>query len=469
MKRILLIPPPDVVGQQLAPDLHLGLFSLQAVGSQFGDPVDVLDLSAETRGRSFSNSGELAETILAGVDLSPYDVVGLSSICSAFHHSLVIACRIKDKAPDVSVWMGGPHASALSADILQAFRNVDAVFVGEGELTFAEVLARRARGVADLIGVAGVRTREGHYSPRRPLSDLDELPFIDSARSFLAAWYRAKPYDFPKTVPVEAARGCAGRCAFCSTSRFWGGRVRRKSDARLIAEMRRLCKATGDRCYRLIGDDFAHPRHRLLEFCRSMAQDASDLRWVCNLRMGRIRPSDLDSLWKGGCRGFLVGVESASQRTLDRIGKGVVLENELEVIRRAVAMGFLVRTSLIVGFPWETKNDLDRTFDLHCELLRCGVFSSAVFILCPLPGTRFAQDPRYRLRFDRESSGLAVDDLPLDVGATELIRKHPKLFTQFGCCEADHLKWSDVVAVSDASAQLERAYERRWRPASLPD
>ncbi len=233
--------------------------------------------------------------------------------------------------------------------------------------------------------------------------------------------------------------------------------------------MERLHNATGDRSFRLVGDDLAHPRQRLLDFCRTMAQDAPDLRWVCNLRMGRIRPSDLDCLWKGGCRGFLVGVESASQRTLDRIGKGVILEEELEVIRRAVSMGFLVRTSLIVGFPWETKEDLARTYGLHCELLRSGVFGSAVFIQCPLPGTRFAEDPRYRLRFDVESSGLVVDDLPLDDETTDLILKHPKLFSQFGCCETEHVDWSEVVAVSDASAQLERASERKWRSAALPE
>ena len=469
MKRILLIPPPNVVGQQLTPSLHLGLFSLQAVASQFGDTVDVLDLSTGTKGRSFSGSGELAEAILTGINLSQYDVVGLSSVCSAFHHSLMIAGRIKERAPDVSVWMGGPHASVLAAEILQAFGEVDAVFVGEGELTFAEVLSRRCQGVADLTGIAGVHTREGGYSPRPPLSDVDQLPFIDTARSFLAAWCTAKPYEFPKTVPLEAARGCTGRCAFCSTSRFWGGRVRRKSDGRLITEMRHIHDATGDRCFRFIGDNFGAPRQRLLEFCASMARGAGDLRWVCNLRMERIRPADLDLLWEGGCRGFLVGVESASHRTLDRIGKCVSLEGELEVIRRAVTMGFLVETSLIVGFPWETKDDLDRTYDLHCQLLRYGVFRSGIWILCPLPGTRFVEDPSYRMRFRRESSGLAGDDLPLDDWATELIRKHPELFTQFGRCEAGHLRWSDVVAVSDASAQLASAYARRWEPVSLPD
>lgn len=469
MKRILLVPAPHVVGQQLEPYLPLGLFSLQAVGAQFGDTVDVLDLSVDTEGRSFSDSRELAEVVLTHIDLSQYDVVGFSSVCSAFHHSLMIASSIKEKAPGVSVWMGGPHASALSADILQAFDDVDAVFVGESELTFSEVLARRSRGVTDLAGVAGVHTREGGYSHRLPMSDLDQLPFVDSARGFLAASSNAKPYHFPKAVPFEAARGCTGRCAFCSTRQFWGGAVRRKSDARLMTEMRRLYAATGISYFNFVGDNFAAPRQRLLEFCRSMAQDAGDLRWVCNLRMDRIRPTDLDALWTGGCRGFFVGVESASQRTLDRIGKGVVLERELEVIRRAVAMGFLVETSFIIGFPWETMHDLARTFKLHCEMLKSGVFRSAVWILCPLPGTQFADASQYRVRFDRERSGIAGDDLPLDDEATELIRKHPKLFMHFGCCEASHLTWEDVIAVSDASAQLASAYAEKWAPISLPD
>jgi anaerobic magnesium-protoporphyrin IX monomethyl ester cyclase len=462
MKRILLVPSPQVVGQEIEPFLPLGLFSLQAIGTQFGDPVDVLDPWSETRGRSFSDSRELAEAILRHVDLSQYDVVGLSSACSTLHHSLMIASRIKEKAPHVSVWMGGPHASALSEDVLQASSDVDAVFVGESEATFSEVLARRSRGVTDLTGVAGLHTREGGYSPRPPLNDLDRLPFIDNTRGFLAASRNAKPYHFDNAVPFEATRGCTGRCAFCSAYRFWGGRVRRKSEARLIAEMRRFYSAVGISYFNFIGDNFAAPRQRLLEFCRAMTEDAGAFRWVCNLRMDRIRPTDLDTLWAGGCRGFFVGVESASQRTLDRIGKGINLERELEVIRRAVEMGFLVETSFIIGFPWETKGDLDRTFDLHCQLLRCGVFRSSVWILCPLPGTRFGEDSCYQVRSDRGRSGVAGDDLPLDDAATELIKEHPRLFRHFGHCETDHLGWVDLIAVADASAHLMGAYAKKW-------
>jgi magnesium-protoporphyrin IX monomethyl ester (oxidative) cyclase len=322
--------------------------------------------------------------------------------------------------------------------------------------------------VTDLTGVAGVRTRDGGYTPRQPLRDLDQLPFIDGARGFLAALRKAEPYHFADAVPLEAARGCHGRCAFCSTRQFWGGHVRRKSDARLIGEMRQLYDATGNSYFNLMGDNFAAPRVRLLDFCRSMAQRAGDFRWVCNLRLDRIKPTDLDALWAGGCRGFFVGVESASQETLDRIGKGVPLENELEVIRRAAAMGFRVETSFIIGFPWEMKKDLDQTYDLHCELLKEGVFRSSLWILCPLPGTRFAEDPCYRVLFDREWSDIARDDLPLDDVASELIRKHPRLFRQFGYCETKQLRWVDLVAVSDASVQLTNAYAKKWDLIPLP-
>jgi radical SAM superfamily enzyme YgiQ (UPF0313 family) len=82
-----------------------------------------------------------------------------------------------------------------------------------------------------------------------------------------------------------------------------------------------------------------------------MAESASDFRWVCNLKVDRIKLPDLETLWTGGCRGFFVGVESASQETLDRVGKGVVLAEELDVIRRAIDMGFLVSFSGNVTYP----------------------------------------------------------------------------------------------------------------------
>jgi radical SAM superfamily enzyme YgiQ (UPF0313 family) len=130
--------------------------------------------------------------------------------------------------------------------------------------------------------------------------------------------------------------------------------------------------------------------------------------------------------------------------------------------------GFEVKTSLIVGFPWETAGDVDRTFRLHCELLEKGVSQSQVWLLCPLPGTDLLTE--HEPRFDRLGSRIAMDGVPLDADTREMARRHPGLFAQLGRFDAPRLAPLDVDATVATASQLTALYARtRQAPADGVD
>ncbi|MEE8636640.1 MAG: radical SAM protein [Dehalococcoidia bacterium] len=468
MNKILLIPAPCIRNRHIEAYVPYGVFSLQAAACQYGGGVDVLSNYDSLSDMSFASSRTLAEAVIGHVKLQDYDTIGLSTMCNSFHHSLNMARCIKGLAPEIAIWMGGPHVSVIPEQVLTAFQEVDAVFVGEGEATLLEILARRARGEYSLQGIAGVYTREDSYTARPAIEDLDELPYISLAQDFLPTFSSAQPYNSPKKIPLEASRGCPGRCSYCSTRLNWGKRVRRKSDTRLIFEMRQLNALTGMPQFMLIGDNFGSPRQRLLQFCRTMEREAADFVWHCAIKMDRLRLADLDVLWEGNCRGIFVGIESASQDTLDRIRKDIDLGRELQMVYRAIEMGFLVTTSFIIGFPWETPKDVHRTFRLHCGLLEHGAFGSQIWVLCPLPGTDLTKEIGSQVRFDRIVSGIAMDGIPADEETNELLLRYPAIFSQFGCFETPGVSWIDISATADAALVLSNLYADKHQEVLPP-
>jgi radical SAM superfamily enzyme YgiQ (UPF0313 family) len=453
MKKILLVPSYNFGRRKIEPYVPLGIFSLKAAAKETGVDVDIMPLGKDLLNSEFSGSGDLARRLLGQIDPGDYDVVGFSTVSNSFHHSLRIAQKVKEAAPGTAIWMGGPHASVLAKKILDAFDIVDAVFTGESESTFMEVLGRRRLGDTALGGIAGIYTRDNDYLPKEPLCDLDRLPVIepdDTYMSYLSS--RLERSGDRRMIPIEVTRGCSGRCKFCFTSMYWGHKVRRKSDMRIISEMRALHEYTGISLFNFIGDNFGGPRNALLMFCDTAMREAPGFEWYCSLKLNVLRPEDLVTLQKGGCKGFFSGVESASQKTLDMIRKGVNLERELGLIRQAVSMGFEVHAAFIIGFPWETMDDIDLTFKLSNDLLKSGVYRTVMNVLCPLPGTELTAE--YPVSFDRLSSHIAMDDVPMDDETRELVHKHPDLFIQLGHFETPHVDRNDLEATVETAIQL---------------
>jgi magnesium-protoporphyrin IX monomethyl ester (oxidative) cyclase len=454
MNGLLLVPAPFVHEGAIVPYVPFGLLSLQAAAEKNGPEIDVLQLAAISD-RVYSSSDDLARGIADLVQGDRYAAVGLSTMCSSFHHSIGIAVELRRRFPRLRIWMGGPHVSANPRAALAQFPGIDAVFVGEAEETLRDVLAGgRVPEPSFLGGLPGVLTRETPFVPRELVPTLDLLPFIDGARDLVPSVDSSR-YT-PSEVPVEAERGCSGRCSFCSTSLHWGRRVRRKSIGRLLEEIDRAITLTHRRNVSLIGDDLAGSRSWLLEFCRRAALETpDDLKWGCSLSLSRLRVEDLDVLWAGRCRSMFVGLESASQLTLDRIGKKVDLDRSLVLLDHALEKGFLVHVSLIVGFPWETSSDLKDTYDLHLSLLKRGV-RSEMTTLCPLPGTALERDAV--VHAGDGMSRTAFDGLAHGPVAEEIIQRCPELFTQLGYFETGRVGSSEVRAIARAASMASNHY-----------
>jgi radical SAM superfamily enzyme YgiQ (UPF0313 family) len=108
----------------------------------------------------------------------------------------------------------------------------------------------------------------------------------------------------------------------------------------------------------------------------------------CNMRFGRLGYEDYKLMKEAGFRFMLFGLESANQSTLDRLQKGVRVDDIAEGAAAAAKAGLDVHVTVMFGYPWETPDDIARTVKLARRLLIEGLaYTLQVTLVIPYPGT----------------------------------------------------------------------------------
>jgi radical SAM superfamily enzyme YgiQ (UPF0313 family) len=108
----------------------------------------------------------------------------------------------------------------------------------------------------------------------------------------------------------------------------------------------------------------------------------------CNMRFGCLDAAAYKLMKRAGFRLVLFGVESANQATLDRLVKGVLVEQILSGAKSASQAGLNVHVTVMFGYPWEGEAEIANTVRLARTLLRRGhAYTLQVTMVVPYPGT----------------------------------------------------------------------------------
>lgn len=174
---------------------------------------------------------DLAEEVAA----EDPDVVGISSLFSAYHREVLRCAEAVRKRVDVPVVVGGAHASAAPRSLLES-PAVDFVVRGEGERPLVELL-RTLSSTGDLGGVPNLAFRRAGAVVLNPVQEnfpLAELPHPDLA-DLEPGRYRLgrKPL-----AALLSSRGCPHRCSFCAVHATFGNGYRRRGADDVVAEVR---------------------------------------------------------------------------------------------------------------------------------------------------------------------------------------------------------------------------------------
>ncbi|MGE5506098.1 MAG: B12-binding domain-containing radical SAM protein [Actinomycetota bacterium] len=301
-----------------------------------------------------------AEVDAAIRDFAP-GVVGISAKTQNFASVRIVARMVKQWRPDVPVVVGGPHASMARGQLLDC-PDIDVVAVGEGEQTLVELL-KAYETDGDVSRVAGIVHRgEGgrpvHTPPRTNLPELDTLPFPHSSAP-------AALKDFDKYPPgafrfVFATRGCPYGCEFCGSRNIWSRKVRYRSAANVIAELKAL-RALGVGHVHFDDDTFGIKRAHIKDLCDGIAAELPGLTWSCETTVNIVDAETVGWMKRAGCTLIQIGVESGNDEMLRRIHKNITIGQACEAARLISEAGITVQTFFMAGFPEETEATLADT------------------------------------------------------------------------------------------------------------
>ncbi len=291
-------------------------------------------------------------------------MLGLTLYTFNRHTTLKLAALARELLPGATVVVGGPHASHCSASVLENCPQVDFAVRGEGEETAVELAAALEAGTpAEAVAGLVFRGRDGLLTTpaRPPVADLDRLPFAHRH-------YRSIGVDrLAQFSYLITSRGCPAQCSFCGTPDFWGQKLRFRSAASIVRELRELRDHHGILFFSIRDDTFSFNRKRVTDFCQELLDSRLGILWDCQSRVNAVDLERLQWMRRAGCEQVQYGVEHGSPPLLELLNKGTTLEQ----VRRASAAtrraGLILSMYLITGIPGEEESHFQQLLDLVAE------------------------------------------------------------------------------------------------------
>ncbi len=302
--------------------------------------------------------GEIRSTL---ADEKP-DVVGISVRTPHYPSALNVSRMVKELSPKIPVIWGGVHPTIMPAECLTN-GDVDFVVRGEGEYTLTELL--KNLGSPDKVpGISYKRDNDVVHNSDRPLvQNLDEIPY--PARDRIIGYERMQPEAFGH---LFATRGCPYQCTFCASHWIWSRRVRYRTIANIVDEIISVKKKYKTSRFIFEDDSFTVNRKFVEDFCNAVIDMKLGITWRCETRVDLVNPQLIALMKRSGLDEISLGIESGSANSLKRIKKGITVEQVRNAVKVIKAARLRFGAFFIIGFPWETKEDINATLDLIQEV-----------------------------------------------------------------------------------------------------
>lgn len=329
----------------------LGLMSIAATVPDH--EVEILDLKY----RKFLNRSIRKK-------MSRADIVGISCLTPSYTATMKLCKMAKEEG--VPTLVGGYHPTLVPELVERP--EIDYIVRGEGELTFPALIDAINNGhkMDDVLGVSYSKNGSVHHNPPRPLiDDLDTLPF--PRRDLVRGNYYA--YFGGSVDVMESSRGCAHDCHFCCVIQFHQRRFRTKSPERVIQELQQL---NPRRKWHIFQDSsFTLNMKRVEKICDLIIEHGMEKKWYS--AQGRVdsvvkNPRIVDKMQKAGFKMLFIGIESIFQKSLDKIGKKITIEQIKQAVKMLHDRGITIFGSIIIGNVGETRKEVMQTIQFAKDL-----------------------------------------------------------------------------------------------------
>lgn len=370
---VILADPPSLGIGKLQQSPNLGILSISAYLKRSAPATNVYYIPEKY---PLTYHAELIQThqiSVYGISFTSYSALRAYDTIKA----------LKSAYPKLIIICGGPHTSAVPAEVALQY-GVDVCVVGEGEVTFAELVEKSSDFPTALSRIPGIAyNHHGRcvVNPPRPFQpDLEDFPHPDRTlvkdEDFAGLpLHRGRP-----TAEMVITRGCPYRCIFCSNPVFRPEEIKRKHEdffgtklalssvgrslrmrsPQSIASEASLLYNLGYREIYLHSDELNCDESWAIAVCNALADlKYKDLFFQTNIRADKVSEPFAAALKRMNMWLVRLGIESSSARVMDAQRKKVSLAEVEGACRILSSHGLKVFGYFMMFQFWEADGKLE--------------------------------------------------------------------------------------------------------------
>jgi anaerobic magnesium-protoporphyrin IX monomethyl ester cyclase len=383
--RILLINPP--LREQYPPNsFPYGLAYVARYLLKAGHDVKVLDIDTRRYSRE-----RVAE------ELKKYDcdVIGTGGIITVYKYLKWLIPEVRKAHPKAKIIVGGTLATSVPEVVLNNL-DIDFIVIGEGEITAPNLVnyleKRKNPKVSELKKIKGIGFKHNNQviitEPQELIDNLDKLdaPALD-------LFDTRKIIDYlGGKMEILTERGCPFRCDFCYHQ--FGYKSRRRSMEAVVKEMKFLSKKYNLTDFTLPDNLFVFNKNEVIKLIELLKKNKLNITFDASMRASLVTEELIQLLKKAGCTSLCFGFESGSQKVLNLMNKATTVEQMDRAIAIMEKNKMRYFGTFIIGYPGETKEDIDKTIEFcvrHVHLAK-------PFFATPYPGTPLFERIKHRIK-----------------------------------------------------------------------
>ncbi|MCR5586557.1 MAG: B12-binding domain-containing radical SAM protein [Lachnospiraceae bacterium] len=367
------------------------IYSLYAYSEdKYADMMEIAEFTINQR----------TEEILAQIYERKPDVIGFS--CYIWNWNVVteLLSNLSKVLPETDIWLGGPQVSYNAAEILNQFSDITGIMIGEGEVTFSELLSKYKSGdTADFSDVAGLCLKSGFTTPRGT-TDFSNLPFM---------YHSTEPF-INRIIYYESSRGCPYRCSYCLSSIDKTVRLR---DILLVKKELKFFLDNKVKQVKFVDRTFNCMHKHAMEIWKFLYENDNGItNFHFEISADIITDEEIDLLKKmrPGLVQLEIGVQTTNEKTLEAINRKMNLER-LEVVVSEIKKNHNIHQhlDLIAGLPYEDydsfKISFDRVYAMRPDQLQLGFLKvlSGTLISNQIDdfGIKYTKQPPYEVLYTK--------------------------------------------------------------------
>jgi anaerobic magnesium-protoporphyrin IX monomethyl ester cyclase len=303
-----------------------------------------------------------------------YTIINTST--PTISNDMFIAKITKEKT-NSKIIVYGEHITACHKKILERFPFIDYAILGEPETPIMNILNGKFK-------VKGVKTKSFNGGIWQE-PNLDTLPF--------PAYDLLPTYKYPLTGEkwtfMRSGRGCPYNCSYCVMPLMSGRKIRYHSVNYMIKQIKWLVNDLNIGLFMFWDELATFNKNQMIECCKRMINERIKAKWFCTTRVDRFDEELARYMKKAGCKMITFGIESGSQKVLDKNNKGIKIEQTIKAVKAARKYGIKTIGHFIIGLPGSSIKTTKTTINFAKKLKLNFV---QFYIATPFPGSKFYKD-----------------------------------------------------------------------------